>query len=141
MNKQGYITQMLGYYEDVLENVFRTGYLYDPYGDDVLENYLFHVLTDAKIQARLDDERLQRVLKDELLAFFRYILEQRLQPKDMEQRMKLAAELLSRSNGSLTEIAAHCGFSDLVYFHQRFRMYFGCSPLCYRRQNKNGFSL
>lgn len=89
MNKQGYITQMLGYYEDVLENVFRTGYLYDPYGDDVLENYLFHVLTDAKIQARLDDERLQRVLKDELLAFFRYILEQRLQPKDMEQRMKL----------------------------------------------------
>ena len=59
----------------------------------------------------------------------------------LEQRMKLAAELLSRSNGSLTEIAAHCGFSDLVYFHQRFRMYFGCSPLCYRRQNKNGFSL
>lgn len=88
MNKQGYIEQMLGYYEGVLENVFRTGYLYNPYGDDVLENYMFHVLTDAKIQVRLDDERLQRVLKDELLAFFRYILEQRLKPKDMELRMK-----------------------------------------------------
>lgn len=59
----------------------------------------------------------------------------------LEQRMKLAAELLRRSDCSVDEIADECGFTDRIYFHQRFRMCFGCSPLRYRRQNKNGFSL
>lgn len=88
MNKLGYIEQFLKYYEDILEKFFQTGYLHASYGDDVLENYLFHILADAKMQVRLEDERLQKVLKDELLAFFRYLLEQRLGLADIQQRMK-----------------------------------------------------
>lgn len=88
MNECGYIEQALRHYEDILDAFAQTGYLPEPYGDDVLENYLFHVLTDSGIRHRLEDERLQMVLKRELLAFFRYVLERRLLLKDMEQQMR-----------------------------------------------------
>ena len=59
----------------------------------------------------------------------------------LEQRMKLASELLRRSDCSLDEIALQCGFSDRIYFHQRFRQYFHCSPLQYRAHPPDSFHL
>lgn len=88
MNECGYIEQVLRHYEDVLDAFCQTGYLPEPYGDDVLENYLFHVLTDSVIRHRLEDERLQVVLKRELLAFFRYVLERHLLLKDMKRQVQ-----------------------------------------------------
>lgn len=59
----------------------------------------------------------------------------------LEQRMKLAEELLIRSECSVGEIVEQCGFVSSIYFYQRFRMKHRCSPLQYRRRGRTGFTL
>jgi AraC-like DNA-binding protein len=47
-------------------------------------------------------------------------------------RLSRAATLLSRSNLTVTEVAAACGFPDPLHFSRRFRAMYGRSPRAYR---------
>ena len=47
-------------------------------------------------------------------------------------RLSRAATLLSRSNLTVTEVAAACGFRDPLHFSRRFRAIYGRSPRSYR---------
>lgn len=47
-------------------------------------------------------------------------------------RLSRAATLLSRSNLTVTEVAAACGFPDPLHFSRRFRATYGRSPRSYR---------
>jgi transcriptional regulator GlxA family with amidase domain len=47
-------------------------------------------------------------------------------------RLSRAEGLLSRSNLSVSAIAAECGFSDAYHFSRRFRAVNGCSPRQFR---------
>ena len=51
-----------------------------------------------------------------------------------EVRMAAACRLL-RENRPVTEVAAHCGFSDCSAFIGKFKRRFGVTPLKYRRES------
>jgi len=53
-----------------------------------------------------------------------------------EYRTERAAELLSRTNESVTEVSLACGFNDLSYFVKTFRKHYGVSPGSYRKGKK-----
>jgi AraC-like DNA-binding protein/quercetin dioxygenase-like cupin family protein len=99
---------------------------------------------------------------DELLAFLREHLSQRISINDaashlhcscsclatrirrvtgktfsellFETRLLRAKELLLYSDHRISEIAYSCGFDDHAYFSRRFRQLIGASPVDYRRQ-------
>lgn len=50
-------------------------------------------------------------------------------------RIKKAAELLSATQASVTDICFSVGFSNGSYFSHRFKEMLGCSPLEYRKAN------
>jgi transcriptional regulator GlxA family with amidase domain len=47
-------------------------------------------------------------------------------------RLARAATLLARSNLSVTEVGAACGFTDPLHFSRRFSAAYGRSPRAYR---------
>ncbi len=47
------------------------------------------------------------------------------------ERLKMAAALLQKSNGNISEIAYAVGFNDVSYFSKCFREMFGCTPSDY----------
>lgn len=53
----------------------------------------------------------------------------------LEQRMKRACDLLSRTLMPIVEVAAQCGYANGNYFTKAFRTRMGCSPSEYRREN------
>ena len=52
----------------------------------------------------------------------------------LKVRLKKAAESLSQSDKSISEIAHECGFADSNYFSRQFKKLFGISPRDYRQQ-------
>ncbi len=52
-------------------------------------------------------------------------------------RMKAAAEMLQKSNESITRIALNAGYSSPSYFAKSFRKHFGISPNEYRKSKGN----
>ncbi|OPZ84300.1 MAG: HTH-type transcriptional activator RhaS [bacterium ADurb.Bin429] len=56
-------------------------------------------------------------------------------------RLLHAAELLARTDWSLTKISERAGIPQLSYFCRCFRRHFGCSPTAYRRQLEHTPSL
>jgi len=53
-----------------------------------------------------------------------------------EERLKLAAHLLSSTHATLSEIAVDVGFPNLFYFSQRFKTARGVSPSAFRKRVK-----
>ena len=53
----------------------------------------------------------------------------------LEQRMKRACDLLSRTLMPIVEVAAQCGYANGNYFTKAFRTRMGCSSSEYRREN------
>lgn len=51
----------------------------------------------------------------------------------MEERMKLAAELLKSGQLSMNAVAEHIGYKGYSNFSNAFRKYFGCSPSEYQK--------
>jgi transcriptional regulator GlxA family with amidase domain len=49
-------------------------------------------------------------------------------------RLQAAADLLTGSRLSVTEIALECGFNEPNYFARQFRRHIGVSPSEYRRR-------
>lgn len=54
----------------------------------------------------------------------------------MEARLSAAAQQLSETENSCTQIAANCGFSDSAQFSMMFRHKYGLTPTEYRRKNR-----
>ena len=51
-----------------------------------------------------------------------------------EFRLRRAAELLRKPDGTVAEAAMACGFDNFSYFSKQFRLRFHCSPAQYRKQ-------
>ena len=49
-------------------------------------------------------------------------------------RLAKAAELLKKSDTSMSEAASECGFPDSNYFSRQFRKHYNCSPREYRKK-------
>ena len=52
-------------------------------------------------------------------------------------RLKAAATLLQNTSKQVIEIAERTGFPTLSHFNRLFKAYYGCSPLVYRRWNRD----
>lgn len=52
-------------------------------------------------------------------------------------RCKIAADLLVKTQMSISEISAHVGYSDISDFYRAFRKSFGISPTSYRATSQN----
>lgn len=52
-----------------------------------------------------------------------------------EKRLYVAAELLVRSNKTVTEIIEYVNFNTEKYFYSQFKKKFGCTPLKYKKSN------
>lgn len=50
-------------------------------------------------------------------------------------RFEYAEKLVRFSNMSITQICGECGFNDYANFIRRFKLYFGMSPINYRKKN------
>lgn len=58
----------------------------------------------------------------------------------LRQRVRLAGEMLERTNESISLIAASCGFADQSHFTRVFHAIVGTSPAAWRRQRKAGIA-
>jgi YesN/AraC family two-component response regulator len=57
-----------------------------------------------------------------------------------QSRLRAAVYLLEHTGQGVSEIAAHTGFRDSVYFSQVFKKAMGCSPSGYRKKLSSGLS-
>ena len=56
----------------------------------------------------------------------------------LRQRVRRAAELLERTDDSVSRIAASCGFADQSHLTRTFHAIVGVSPAAWRRQRRAG---
>lgn len=54
----------------------------------------------------------------------------------LQERMRLAADLLLNTRLQIQTVAQHCGFLDVNYFSRCFRQTAGCSPSEYRKTGR-----
>jgi len=52
-------------------------------------------------------------------------------------RLNVSADLLTRTNDSISEIAGKCGFNSISYYSKLFLSHFGCQPHVYREKVKS----
>ena len=53
----------------------------------------------------------------------------------IEKRLSVAAELLLRTNKTVSEIVEYVNFPSERYFYSQFKKVYGCTPLKYKKQN------
>lgn len=58
----------------------------------------------------------------------------------VRQRVRRAAEMLERTNESISFIAVSCGFSDQSHLTRMFHATVGSSPAAWRRQRRAGIA-
>ena len=56
----------------------------------------------------------------------------------LQHRIRLACEMMERTDQRLAEIAHSCGFSDQSHFSRTFRSAMGKSPAVWRRERRTG---
>lgn len=78
--------------------------------------------------------RSAAVSVSECLRCFRRMMD--LTPKEYlrQHRVRHAATLLEKTDKSITQIGAECGFEDMSYFARVFREEKGCTPTQYRER-------
>lgn len=82
-----------------------------------------------------------RVCKSSCCSLFHTYLHQTPFEWLIDYRLRKSMELLERTDLSVLEISAECGFSGASYYTKTFREHFGRSPREYRKeQNKEGIS-
>lgn len=70
----------------------------------------------------------------------RFVRETNTTPMDVvtEQRMRMAAQLLTESDLKIAEVSEQVGYRSETAFHNRFSQHYGVSPGCYRRRVREG---
>jgi len=58
----------------------------------------------------------------------------------LEKRLKRAAQLLSHSDKSITEVVCDSGFTNVSHFNRAFKKQHGLSPVQYRKQNSSALA-
>lgn len=54
----------------------------------------------------------------------------------LEEKMERAAELLTNTTFSISQVASRCGYENLYYFSNAFKKYFSLSPTVYRKTHR-----
>jgi AraC-like DNA-binding protein len=54
----------------------------------------------------------------------------------IHEKMKLAANYLTSTTFTVSEIAQRCGFENVYYFSNSFRKFYGITPTAYRKENR-----
>ena len=86
-------------------------------------------LTEIADNLSVSIEHLSRVFKKETgLAFVKYL--------NMLRFQKAEELLKNNDNLPITEIAYKCGFNDSNYFSDKFKKYYGISPLKFKKSGK-----
>ena len=78
------------------------------------------------------------VCKSTCLALFKKYLRDTPVNYLIRYRLQSAAKLLRAGDGSVTETAYRCGFSNVSYFIEMFKKLYGRSPLEYRKAGLSG---
>ncbi len=70
----------------------------------------------------------------------RFVRETNTTPMDVvtDQRMRMAARLLTDTDIKVAEVSEQVGYRSETAFHNRFSHHFGVSPGCYRRTRRAG---
>lgn len=96
-------------------------------------NYILKNLCNSELNLNmistslyLNADYLNRIFKKHMgMSIGHYIL---------EQRMKMAADMLKESKRTATEIAEIVGYASYTAFSIAFKNYYGCSPSTYREE-------
>lgn len=94
-------------------------------------------LLTADLSCHLSMKNISETLgisETSLKRYFRSVFGVNVSVYMNEARMKYAAELLSSSKNSISEIAKSCGYVNQGRFASIFREYYGMKPLDYRRK-------
>ena len=94
---------------------------------EIEENYREANLTELAQTHRLSVSRYSKLLQTATGATFKELLRQK--------RLTKAAELLSRTSLSVSDIIVAVGYDNNSYFYRAFRSVYGCSPADYRKLN------
>jgi CheY-like chemotaxis protein len=102
----------------------------------------FSTSLDTMLRERMDDEDLDVDRMADALAMSRATLYRKcdeafgVSPKEClwTFRLRQAAHLLRRTDGTVSEVAYACGFKTVPHFTRRFRERFGSTPAAYRNR-------
>ncbi len=89
----------------------------------------------ANLSRRISVSELARQIaidRSYLCAVFKKFMGKSPQQYAIDMKMKSAANMLHRSDKSVSDIAAAVGYEDALLFSRMFRAKFGCSPRQYR---------
>lgn len=94
------------------------------------------LLMEQNLSTPPQADRLARevaVSKRQLERLFRKELGTSLQTFGRDLRLSYAVWLMSHAQDRISDVAAHCGFSDAAHFSRTFRAAFGASPVLAQR--------
>jgi transcriptional regulator GlxA family with amidase domain len=95
------------------------------------------LLMEQKLSAPQQSNQLALELaisKRQLERLFRKELGASLQTFGRDMRLSYAVWLMTHADSRLSDVAAHCGFSDAAHFSRIFRAAFGTSPVPARKR-------
>lgn len=98
--------------------------------------YSFKSIVESHLYDNLSIEDLAQIAGQSLSSFkrtFKEVFGSSPGKYIREQRLIRAADLLTTTRQSISEIAYTCAFNDLASFSNCFRRQFGCSPSDYRQ--------
>lgn len=100
-----------------------------------MKNMIRYIETHLTSRIRLKDIALAgQVCQSRCCSIFRRYLNRTPIEYVTEYRLQEGRRLLSETDLNITEIADRAGFSGASYFSERFRQYYNCSPVEYRKQ-------
>ena len=95
-----------------------------------LKKYYMHDIHLSQIadMCHINEKYLGRLFKEQIGASFRQYL--------VEIRTLKAADLLTQTSKSVTDISFMCGFNEITYFNHIFKQRYGLSPSDFRAAKK-----
>lgn len=99
------------------------------------QTYSFKSIIESHLYDNLSIEDLAEIAGQSLSSFkrsFREVFDCSPGKYIREQRLARAAQLLTSTDQSISEIAYACAFNDLANFSNCFKQQYGCSPSDYR---------
>ena len=122
--------------EGVLNYGQVTDILKEAYRSEDMESRLVSMILEEVSNPDLSVDYLAQKIGMSRTSLYRKVKEQRVKPVNdliRETRLTLAAELLHKTDMSVSDVAYKTGFSTPSYFSKSFSQKFGKSPLAFRK--------